>query len=78
MENVATNLYRSPPEDLNGNGEFLIHAFLLHRDDGRDEGNLLIYSASQLENDEDHLRELGGITRQYLNHGTKPRLIAIG
>jgi len=68
MENVATNLYRSPPEDLNGNGEFLMHAFLLHRDDGRDGGNLLIYSAGQLENDEDHLRELGGITRQYLNH----------
>jgi glyoxylase-like metal-dependent hydrolase (beta-lactamase superfamily II) len=39
-------------------------AFLLQRE----RGNLLVYSSSTLEPDAERIQELGGITREYLNH----------
>ena len=64
MKQVASRLYRSDSEDPFGRSDCLTHAFLLQRE----MGNVLIYSSGQLEQDEGQIRELGGITRQYLNH----------
>lgn len=64
MKKVASSLYRSDPEDPFGRGGIHTHAFLIERSDG----NVLIYSSGQLEQEEDTLRALGGISRQYLNH----------
>ncbi len=64
MDQIAPCLFRSDTEDPFGRSDCLTHAFLLQREIG----NVLIYSSGQLDKDETELRQLGGITRQYLNH----------
>lgn len=68
MKKVAERLYRSEPEDPFGRGDCLTHAFFIARPNTDGLGNVLIYSSGQLAQDEKHIRTLGGITRQYLNH----------
>jgi glyoxylase-like metal-dependent hydrolase (beta-lactamase superfamily II) len=57
-------LHASSPEPLPFDTSLDIRAFLLLRDPG----NLLVYSVAGLESDAAVIAELGGISRQYLNH----------
>jgi glyoxylase-like metal-dependent hydrolase (beta-lactamase superfamily II) len=63
MENPVAGLYASAPEPLGFAPSLHARAFLLRRD----RGNLLIYSVSDLE--PEAIEALGGVSRQYLNHG---------
>jgi glyoxylase-like metal-dependent hydrolase (beta-lactamase superfamily II) len=64
MESAIEGLYASTPEPLPFAPSLHIRAFLLRRD----RGNLLIYSVTGLEADAPPIEDLGGISRQYLNH----------
>ncbi len=64
MESVVPTLYASAPEAVPFGPSLEIRAFLLQRE----RGNLLIYRAETLKRDEATIHELGGISRQYLNH----------
>ncbi|MGF1568855.1 MAG: MBL fold metallo-hydrolase [Nodosilinea sp.] len=64
MEAVISGLYASVPQSLPFAPSFDIRAFLLQRV----QGNLLIYSATGFKSDGLTVQNLGGITRQYLNH----------
>jgi hypothetical protein len=57
-------LYASTPEPLPFAPSLHIRAFLLQRD----AGNVLVYSTGGLESDAAAIADLGGISRQYLNH----------
>ncbi|MGH3146113.1 MAG: MBL fold metallo-hydrolase [Rubrobacter sp.] len=64
MDNVIPGLYASVPEPLGFGPSLEIRAFLLQREGG----NLLIYRSAALEQDVEAVKELGSISRQYLNH----------
>lgn len=64
MEAVVDGLYASAPQPMPFGPSLEGRAFVLQRE----RGNLLIYSAATLEPDASAIEELGGITRQYLNH----------
>jgi glyoxylase-like metal-dependent hydrolase (beta-lactamase superfamily II) len=64
MDTVIPGLYASVPEPLPFDPSLEIRAFLLQRN----QGNLLVYSVGTLEADVQAIRDLGGISRQYLNH----------
>jgi glyoxylase-like metal-dependent hydrolase (beta-lactamase superfamily II) len=64
IETAIPGLYASAPEPLPFAPSLDIRAFLLQRD----QGNLLVYSASNLVADAPAIEDLGGIWRQYLNH----------
>ena len=64
MESVIPGLYASTPEPLGFGPSLEIRAFLLQRE----QGNLLVYRSEALERDTQEINELGGISRQYLNH----------
>jgi len=64
MDTVIPGLYASEPEPLGFGPSLGIRAFLLQRN----WGNLLIYRSEALERDVEEINDLGGISRQYLNH----------
>jgi hypothetical protein len=64
MDTVISGLYASEPEPLGFGPSLEIRAFLLQRE----QGNLLIYRSAALEQDVEVVGDLGGISRQYLNH----------
>jgi Metallo-beta-lactamase superfamily len=64
METPIRGMYASAPEPLPFAPSLEIRAFLLRRD----RGNLLVYSTRGLEADAAAIADLGGISRQYLNH----------
>jgi len=64
MDTVIPGLYASAPEPLGFGPSLEIRAFLLQRE----RGNLLIYRSAALEQDVAAVNDLGGISRQYLNH----------
>jgi glyoxylase-like metal-dependent hydrolase (beta-lactamase superfamily II) len=64
MNTVVSGLYASDPEPLGFGPSLEIRAFLLQREPG----NLLVYRSEALEQDVATLEDLGGISRQYLNH----------
>ncbi len=64
MDTVIPGLYASAPEPLGFGPSLEIRAFLLQRE----QGNLLVYRAATLEQDVAAVNDLGGISRQYLNH----------
>jgi len=64
METPIEGLHASMPEPLPFAPSLDIRAFLLRRD----RGNVLIYSVTGLESDAPAFEDLGGISRQYLNH----------
>jgi glyoxylase-like metal-dependent hydrolase (beta-lactamase superfamily II) len=64
MEAPVLGLYASAPEPLPFASSLHIRAFLLRRD----RGNLLVYSTRGLDADAAAIEDLGGISRQYLNH----------
>jgi glyoxylase-like metal-dependent hydrolase (beta-lactamase superfamily II) len=65
IETPIEGLYASTSEPLPFAPSLHIRAFLLRRD----AGNVLIYSVAGLEADAEAIADLGGISRQYLNHG---------
>lgn len=64
MQNVIPKLHASKPEPLGFGPSLEIRAFLLEREDG----NIVVYRSAKLERDADEIRELGGVSRQFLNH----------
>jgi glyoxylase-like metal-dependent hydrolase (beta-lactamase superfamily II) len=64
LETPIEGLYASTSEPLPFAPSLHIRAFLLRRD----AGNLLVYSVAGLEADAEAIADLGGISRQYLNH----------
>jgi hypothetical protein len=64
MEPVIPGLYASAPEPLGFGPSLEIRGFLLRRE----RGNLLVYRAATLDQDVEEINELGGLSRQYLNH----------
>lgn len=64
METILPRLHASAPEPLGFGPALEIRAFLLERK----QGNLLIYRSALLRQDTEAVKELGGISRQYLNH----------
>jgi glyoxylase-like metal-dependent hydrolase (beta-lactamase superfamily II) len=64
METVIPGLHASAPQPLSFAPSTGVRAFLLQRP----QGNLLIYSAGTVVDDAPAIEELGGISRQYLNH----------
>ncbi len=64
METVIPGLHVSSPEAVPFGPSLVIRAFLLERE----QGNLLVYRAETLKDDEAAVSDLGGIFRQYLNH----------
>jgi len=64
MDTVIPALYASEPEAVPFGPSLEIRAFLLQRE----QGNLLVYRAETLRLDEAAVNDLGGISRQYLNH----------
>ena len=64
LESPVEGLYASSPEPLPFAPSLHIRSFLLRRA----RGNLLIYSTGRLEDDAPAIGDLGGISRQYLNH----------
>jgi hypothetical protein len=64
MKEVLRGLYASPPEPLPFGPKLDARAFLLRRP----RGNLVLYRAATVEGERQALLELGGVSRQYLNH----------
>jgi glyoxylase-like metal-dependent hydrolase (beta-lactamase superfamily II) len=64
MESVIPNLYATQAEPLPFAPDQGVRAFLLRRD----QGNLLVYSSPTAAADASAIEELGGVSRQYLNH----------
>ena len=64
MQTVIPGLYASTPERLPFAPDLEIRAFLLTRK----AGNLLVYSVGTVPADAQSIEQLGGISRQYLNH----------
>lgn len=71
-ETEISGLYASAPEPLGFAAELNVRAFGLRRD----RGSLLIYSVSGLDADSPMLDDLGGISRQYLNHSHQAAFIS--
>ena len=65
MDSAVEGLYASSPQALPFAPSLDVRAFLVRRP----QGNLLLYSVADLEADAPAIDELGGISRQYLNHG---------
>ncbi|MBA2376485.1 MAG: MBL fold metallo-hydrolase [Actinomycetota bacterium] len=65
MEKIIPKLYASKPEPLGFGPSLEIRAYLLEREEN---GNIIIYRSANLERDAEEIRELGGASRQYLNH----------
>jgi hydroxyacylglutathione hydrolase len=75
MKQLYPDLWQTEPEHpIPGAPMVSTHAYLL----SRDEGNVLFYNSSH-EDELRHIRELGGITHQYLSHEDEvgPALVRI-
>jgi glyoxylase-like metal-dependent hydrolase (beta-lactamase superfamily II) len=64
MQTVIAGLHASAPQALSFAPSTHIRAFLLRRP----QGNLLVYSAATVADDAPAIEELGGVSRQYVNH----------
>ncbi len=64
METAIPGLHASQPEPLPFAPSLNIRAFLL----SRNQGNVLVYGVRGLEAEAPAIEDLGGISRQYLNH----------
>jgi glyoxylase-like metal-dependent hydrolase (beta-lactamase superfamily II) len=64
LRTEVPGLFASAPQPLPFDRALEIRSFLLRRD----AGNLLVYGTGTLERNAEQIAELGGITRQYLNH----------
>jgi glyoxylase-like metal-dependent hydrolase (beta-lactamase superfamily II) len=64
MQTPIPGLFASAPQPLPFDTALEIRSFLLRRE----AGNLLVYGTDTLEHDAQQITELGGVSRQYLNH----------
>jgi glyoxylase-like metal-dependent hydrolase (beta-lactamase superfamily II) len=64
VDAALPGLYASVPQRLPFDSSLEIRAFLLRRT----HGNLLVYSVDKLASDAPAIRDIGGISRWYLNH----------
>lgn len=64
MNEIIPGLHASAPEPLGFGPSLEIRTFLLRRE----RGNLLVYRSETLKRDVKAVNDLGGISRQYLNH----------
>ncbi len=64
MNQIIPRIYASPPESVPFGPSLEIRAYLLERE----QGNLLVYRADTLRGEVAAITDLGGISRQYLNH----------
>jgi glyoxylase-like metal-dependent hydrolase (beta-lactamase superfamily II) len=64
MEAVISGLFATEPEALPFAPSLEARAFLLQRP----QGNVLVYSAPTVASEAPAIEELGGVSRQYLNH----------
>lgn len=64
LNKITDHLYSTKHDFPFGGDKWKTCAYLLCRNDG----NLIVYSSSKFEHEERHLRELGGVTYQYLTH----------
>jgi glyoxylase-like metal-dependent hydrolase (beta-lactamase superfamily II) len=64
VESVVPGLYASEPESLPFAPSLHVRAFLLQRTGG----NVLVYSVPGFDSTAPEIRELGGVSRHYLNH----------
>lgn len=64
LNKITDWLYSTSHDFPFGGDKWRTCAYLLCRKDG----NLVVYSSSKFEQEEKHIRELGGVTRQYLTH----------
>ena len=64
MEAVISGLFGTEPEALPFAPSLEVRAFLLQRP----QGNVLVYSAPTVASEAPAIEELGGVSRQYLNH----------
>lgn len=64
MDVVLPGLHASTPESLPFGPSLEIRAYLLERE----RGNLLLYRSAALEAQAQAVNDLGGVSRQYLNH----------
>lgn len=62
MDSAIPGLYATAPQPLPFAPSVGVRSFLLERD----EGDLLVYSSNTVKQEVDHLRERGGVWRQYL------------
>jgi len=65
VDSRIPGLYASAPQPLPFEPSISVRAFLVRRDDG----NVLVYSVDDLGSASAAFDALGGISRQYLNHG---------
>jgi glyoxylase-like metal-dependent hydrolase (beta-lactamase superfamily II) len=72
MDSVIEGLYASTPQPLPFAPSSFMRSFLCRRE----AGNLLVYSAGQLESDAQAIDELGGIARRYVNHGHEAEFVS--
>lgn len=73
-EQPLRGLHASPPEMLPFAPSLEIRSFLLQRE----AGNVLIYSVTGLDSGAEPIAGLGGIERQYLNHGHEAMFASAG
>jgi glyoxylase-like metal-dependent hydrolase (beta-lactamase superfamily II) len=64
LDTVVPGLHATSPQPLPFAPSLHVRAFLLERD----QGNILIYSTTELERDLPAIDDLGGVSRRYLNH----------
>lgn len=64
MEAILPTLHASSPEPLGFGPALEMRAFLLQRE----HGNLLVYRSATLQQDVQRVKDVGGISHQYLNH----------
>jgi glyoxylase-like metal-dependent hydrolase (beta-lactamase superfamily II) len=64
LHTVIPGLHATAPQPLPFAPSLEVRAFLLERE----QGNVLVYSTSELEGDAAAIADLGGVSRRYLNH----------
>jgi glyoxylase-like metal-dependent hydrolase (beta-lactamase superfamily II) len=64
LETVIPGLHATSPQPLPFAPTLEVRAFLLERE----QGNVLLYSTTELERDDAAIADLGGVSRRYLNH----------
>jgi glyoxylase-like metal-dependent hydrolase (beta-lactamase superfamily II) len=64
LETIIPGLHATSPQALPFAPTLEVRAFLLERE----QGNVLLYSTTELERDAAAIADLGGVSRRYLNH----------
>jgi len=74
MDTFLPHLHATSPAGLSFAPSLAVRSYVLERD----AGNLLVYGAATSDDDAVAIERLGGVTRQYLNHGHEAMFEPIG